>query len=488
MKKKLISISVIILIVIISSLVVFSNLFSEKDDRRGFGLVTMESKNTKSGVPMATYVTTKSILPPSIDWSDQMPTPKDQGKQNSCVGWALGYAYKSFQEYYEHYWESYSDNRVCSPAYLYNSLNGGTDAGVTLQQGLTQLQKEGCLPMSLMPYDETDWRKEPPKGYYDVKSNFKISGYVALISGMRATKDEINEIKGVIVEEPVVIGSMVTLKDPWWEDFFDFENGDNLIDKADAVQIAENYEYGKGASHAMVIVGYDKNKYGGAFKIMNSWGDQWGDGGFFWVSYEAAELTFLEAYRMIDETTDFIENINSSGTIRVETDDDDEYVLPIKVNLYSKKGNYGDYKKYPIDYNTETKFFSIDNVFEKGRDKFQIALQSSDNYCVYFINITPKGTINTIFPKNPRQSAYIYKNKEYKFPSANTTYEFGGTIGKDIFLIVISKNELERYEYNPRKRVKKSQLTSVPTMVSKVFTKLDNRSDVVIYALELRSE
>jgi hypothetical protein len=38
--------------------------------------------------------------------------------------------------------------------------------------------------------------------------------------------------------------------------------------------------------HAMCIVGYDDNKYGGAIEILNSWSDQWGTGGYIWVTYD----------------------------------------------------------------------------------------------------------------------------------------------------------------------------------------------------------
>ncbi len=34
--------------------------------------------------------------------------------------------------------------------------------------------------------------------------------------------------------------------------------------------------------HAMVIVGYDDKQ--GAFKLLNSWGEVWGDQGYGWVS------------------------------------------------------------------------------------------------------------------------------------------------------------------------------------------------------------
>lgn len=37
--------------------------------------------------------------------------------------------------------------------------------------------------------------------------------------------------------------------------------------------------------HAMTIVSYDDNKYGGAFEIMNSWGTAFGKNGYIWVKY-----------------------------------------------------------------------------------------------------------------------------------------------------------------------------------------------------------
>jgi hypothetical protein len=57
-------------------------------------------------------------------------------------------------------------------------------------------------------------------------------------------------------------------------------------------------------AHAMVIVAYDDSK--GAFKVINSWGKSWGDGGFGWISYPtmaelAAEYLVMEAPTVIPE-------------------------------------------------------------------------------------------------------------------------------------------------------------------------------------------
>jgi hypothetical protein len=38
--------------------------------------------------------------------------------------------------------------------------------------------------------------------------------------------------------------------------------------------------------HAMTIVGYDDNTYGGAYQVLNSYGEDWMDKGYFWIQYE----------------------------------------------------------------------------------------------------------------------------------------------------------------------------------------------------------
>lgn len=40
----------------------------------------------------------------------------------------------------------------------------------------------------------------------------------------------------------------------------------------------------------MLVVGYSDQYQ--AFKLVNSWGEGWGDGGFVWVDYEAFENVF----------------------------------------------------------------------------------------------------------------------------------------------------------------------------------------------------
>ncbi len=54
-------------------------------------------------------------------------------------------------------------------------------------------------------------------------------------------------------------------------------------------------------AHAMVIIGYDDNKDGGAFLIQNSWGSFWGFNGCFWMRYSDINKVIYEAYQYIPD-------------------------------------------------------------------------------------------------------------------------------------------------------------------------------------------
>lgn len=70
----------------------------------------------------------------------------------------------------------------------------------------------------------------------------------------------------------------------------------------------------KGYGHAMVAVAYDDYKYGGAIQLMNSWGTQWGDGGFTWVKYKDI-LDYVQFGLALDR---------SIGRYRAEAPEDSE--------------------------------------------------------------------------------------------------------------------------------------------------------------------
>ena len=53
--------------------------------------------------------------------------------------------------------------------------------------------------------------------------------------------------------------------------------------------------------HAMLVVGYSDIKYGGSFKIANSWGSGWGDNGFVWIDYLSFYKMLIASYACSDK-------------------------------------------------------------------------------------------------------------------------------------------------------------------------------------------
>jgi len=70
--------------------------------------------------------------------------------------------------------------------------------------------------------------------------------------------------------------------------------------------------------HAVTIVGYDDDKYGGALKILNSWGTQWGDNGYFWLPYNFARRTTPWGAALLD-TAIYLEDADNDITVPLPT-------------------------------------------------------------------------------------------------------------------------------------------------------------------------
>jgi hypothetical protein len=55
---------------------------------------------------------------------------------------------------------------------------------------------------------------------------------------------------------------------------------------------------------ALCVVGYDDDKYGGAFEVMNSWGKDWGNNGFTWIRYDDFLAFVKYAYELYHMSAD----------------------------------------------------------------------------------------------------------------------------------------------------------------------------------------
>lgn len=237
-------------------------------------------------------------LPTAVDLSADFPTPGDQGQQGSCVGWAVAYALKGYHERQERTWPLDHPDRLFSPAWVYNQirLTSGCGGGTYLKDALGLLTRDGAATWTDFPYDSCCCSAMPSA---DVRARAKrfIAEGIERIGGndRSAVKTHLAAAK------PVVIGMMVDAN---------FANlSGNTVHRVGGNSLG---------GHALVVVGYDDQRE--AFKVINSWGTDWGAGGFGWVSYSTFASEVRESYVVADHIdTALLEAPAPTATVLFET-------------------------------------------------------------------------------------------------------------------------------------------------------------------------
>lgn len=234
--------------------------------------------------------------PATVDLSSYgyFPEPGDQGNQSSCVGWAVAYGLKSYQKNREFRLQNVQANFRFSPAFVYNQVKQNScGGGSSIPAALNIIESQGALPLENFEYAEAACDKLPTEAQVQSAWEYRIARW------MRVNVQSLAEMKAQIVRGfPVVIGMNV------FQSFVDWPGGGVYKrTRANAGPFA--------GGHAMVVVGYaDQLK---AFKVLNSWGTKWGDGGYAWIDYATFQEMTAEGYVTIDIFLDRVASSAAAG-------------------------------------------------------------------------------------------------------------------------------------------------------------------------------
>ena len=84
----------------------------------------------------------------------------------------------------------------------------------------------------------------------------------------------------------------------------------------------------------MCVIGYDDDKYGGAFEVQNSWSTNWGNQGYTWIRYQDFANFTRYAYEIIDLPDGKKGNNDLSGTIQLTLENGQ--AMPIEKVMLSR--------------------------------------------------------------------------------------------------------------------------------------------------------
>lgn len=202
-------------------------------------------------------------LPAKVDLRPEMPPVFDQGHLGSCTANSLC----GLREYYD---LKHGDATELSRLFLYwheREMEGHVDedSGASLRDGMKVLHKIGVCPERYFPYQIEHFADKPSEEAEQAAAKYRIKGYhrvrdlhglkVALAHGM-----------------PVAFGMLV---------FESFESPE--VAETGMAPLPQDGEQFLGG-HAVLAVGYDDEM--GCVIVRNSWGEQWGDKGYFYLPYE----------------------------------------------------------------------------------------------------------------------------------------------------------------------------------------------------------
>ena len=228
-------------------------------------------------------------LPTHVDLSPDMPPPGNQGAIGSCVGWAIGYSLKSYHEKTERGYDYLSGNQldyrhIMSPSYIYNQIYiEDCMKGSYFVDALEIIKNQGISTWDSFPYEDRNCETQPGSSVISEAGNHKIANYY------RINHKKVADLKSYLFDGiPIIIGIPV---DEGFSRAIPEENENTYIWKSTVGNIRGN--------HAMTVVGYDDSK--NAFKVMNSWGDTWANGGFAWIDYDYFTSNVYVAFITEDE-------------------------------------------------------------------------------------------------------------------------------------------------------------------------------------------
>jgi len=356
-------------------------------------------------------------LPRSVSLKQYSPIPENQGRYSTCVGWSTAFAARTISESIalDRTNRTETANNVFSPNFVY--------IGHYLRMGITPTGHEGAYIPYVLDYmrDEgavkrlafertTDFPLIMLSAFANNR-RYPISGYVRLFSnpGVPGTIDErVPPVKMSLYNgRPVIIGmntpvSFHTRGTAVWRPYE-----------------SPNRSHG---GHAMCVVGYDDDMYGGAFEIQNSWGTNWGNEGYIWIRYGDFAAFVDEAYEVIENLALFREATRYAASIQIE--------------VYNNRAGM------PVTYDSQG-FYKTNTSYPSGTD-FRFLMTNRHPAYVYAF-AGDSGTTNTtrIFPLRGVSPVLDYTDSTVAWPGENDWIRLDDTTGTDYLVVLYSKEALD---------------------------------------------
>ncbi len=421
--------------------------------KKGTGMI-FDPPSLRS-IPYKAKLTSQSYksVPAAASLERFCPTPGDQGQYSTCVAFATAYHLRTILynktaaelQAKKGLSNTSTNATIFSPTYIYEQIKeeGDTDClGGTNPVDAFELMKTlGVATQSTCPYTcggevSTDAMLE---GF-----EYRIADYQILYLPDEADNSlKINSVKKALSEGyPCMLGFIVAesfyTSGPVWRE-----------------QSTDDGPTGQHGRHAMCIVGYDDNKEGGAFRILNSWGTSWADNGFVWIPYDdfaKYSLVAIQAYSPPPaepepepvpapeppkpEPVNPVIDVILSGNVSFQTNTG--AAMPANRVLTRNLIVEDDVPAYKEDLVA----YRMDNAYPSGT-RFRFYITTNTESFIYAFATDLSGKVNKILPFDDNMSPRIGAHSQVAFPSESKVVRMDNNPGSDYMLILYCQEPLD---------------------------------------------
>ena len=390
------------LIFIFFLLLIYTTSMFPQEEEFGMGLLLDDSLYAESPTAAPLMRGDYIDLPATASLKLFSPVPGNQGPFGTCAGWSTGYAARTILEALKNNWnKETTDSNTFSPSFIYNQIRQkkGCYGGTSLINALDVLREQGGVKLKDFGYECER----------EVTSLDKAKAFQYRIIEYRdITPKGANKVltvkKSLAEGRPVVIA----MDTP-----FSFNNAKELW-----IPLEDDYKnWSRG--HAMTVIGYDDNKFGGSFEIMNSWGTRWGKKGFTWIRYNDFDFFCKFAFEIIDKRSPDPEKFDLSGSLLFRESNGDSMFVSFK-----------------------DEHFIMNKPYKSGT-LFELIISNNEPAYVYAFSSDLTHKTYKIFPFNDRMVAYLpYRQNNIAIPDEESYNMLDETTGTSYFCFLYSKESL----------------------------------------------
>lgn len=417
------------------------------------------------------------VLPSSVSLRQYCPPAASQGSHGTCTAWSTTYAARTIAEAVKWGWtdQKVIQDEAFAPIFVYANVKNrdGRDPeckkGIRISNALQTLKDEGAPKLkhfNTQCADRIDtWVRDEAKDY-------RIDSYNRLFGYEQQSQDtKIKVVKKALAGKNPVIISMHLPNNFFRPQSDVWERG--------SVNDAPYY-------HAMCVVGYDDNKAGGAFEIMNSWGNYWANKGFLWVKYKDFADFVDFAFEMRVKKNMVIDNQNKKEVKDVPKPQPKPVIVDETSNL-SGSMYFQLSTGETLTYRLSKEKLPIYKIKEKliSGTRYTAYITCNEPAYVYMIGSDLDNNVSQLFPPEGENiSPAVDAANDFALPGEDMFYELDDNTGKEYYCLLFSSKELDIKSITEKVKARRGEFTDVISNVLKEDGLVINES---IYSKEKMS-